>query len=698
MMEITNLIHIFGWTIINSLWQSLFIAILLSIVLLFINPKHAKIRSMLAFASLILVFAASVRTYSDLSYTKTKSIQNDNHTVSIFNSDMIIFHDTPSSNNEEDKASNSVLDSSITTVSNFAGKNLSYVVVIWFAGFLILTFRMLGGYFYMQRIKTKQVFEIDQKWLNILLTISEHFGIKKTVGLLESAIVKFPTVIGYFKPVILMPLGSLAEMSVDQVEMILAHELAHIKRSDYLLNLIQSFLEIIYFFNPSVWVISKIIRNEREYACDDMALSINDNSMILAKALLSVHQKESKRPVVAISALGTKNSILWRIKRMVQKNNTQTNYPKKLALSFLLIGSLFAISVIACSTTTDTYKSGNEVQESTMSFSSTLPTPVFNKPKNAKPSAKVKSPEEIEILKPVTNFSKSDNTNGKRNFNFHNDETHWRGIEKDGKVIELYKDDVKVSQNNIGQYEDYILDTLKEIDEDMAEFEIDMKDFKIDMTKLKKDLSDLKIDINLEGLNGIKEHFNSDEFHKEMKELKESLHKMKFEFNDEWHNELKEVLKNKEHWDIDLEHFKSDEFKHEMTELKHELDQIKDLDIDFDFDKESFKESMKELKENMKDFKIDMSDLDIDLSNLKIDLKDLKVEMKKLKSFMKDLRKDLVSESYIDNSDEDFEMDLTNDYVTVNDKKLPDSLHKRYLAMYKKHFGKELEKDFRIHN
>jgi len=688
-MDLNNLIYVFGWTIINSLWQALFIVILLLFALIIINPKFARIRSMLAYASLLLIFTASIRTYSDLSNNITKTENNENVIFAVPNSDMLLFHNLPESNTKVSVSSNTVIGNVIKTVSGYTSTNLIYVVVLWFAGILFLTIRMLGGYYYMQRVKTLQISEVDPKWLNIVERISEYFGIRKTVNLFESAVVKFPTVIGYLKPVILMPIGTLAGMPTDQVEMILAHELAHVKRSDYLLNLFQSFLEIIYFFNPSVRVISKIIRNEREYSCDDLALSINDNSLILAKALLSVHQNESNRPIVAISALGTKNSILWRIKRMIQKNNEQTNYTKKIALSLLLISSLLVITIIACSTSTDTFKSGSDIQASTLSYTPSTSQLTLTEPKITETNKNNIGTVEI---------SEIDNSDGKRKFNFHKNDTHWKGTVKDGKIIQLYKDGEKVPTNKIAEYEDFILVTLEEIDEELVNIEIDMEDFKVDIDKLKEDLGNLKVDLNLEHLDAIKEHFNSEEFHKGMEELNKSLKEMKFEFNDEWKNELKEVLKNKEHWEIDLDHFKSEEFKHEIKNLKHELKNLKDLNIDFDFDQDSFKESMKEFKESMKDFKVEMGDLDIDLSDLKVDLKNLKVEMKKLKSFMIDIREDLVKEGYINSENDVFELDLSRDEIFVNGKKLPDNLHRRYLEMYKDHFGKELDDDFRIRN
>ena len=99
---------------------------------------------------------------------------------------MLLFHNLPESNTKVSVSSNTVIGNVIKTVSGYTSTNLIYVVVLWFAGILFLTIRMLGGYYYMQRVKTLQISEVDPKWLNIVERISEYFGIRKTVNLLSS--------------------------------------------------------------------------------------------------------------------------------------------------------------------------------------------------------------------------------------------------------------------------------------------------------------------------------------------------------------------------------------------------------------------------------------------------------------------------------------------------------------------------------
>ncbi len=181
--------------------------------------------------------------------------------------------------------------------------------------------------------------------------------------------------------------------------------------------------------------------------------------------------------------------------------------------------------------------------------------------------------------------------------------------------------------------------------------------------------------------------FDMDEFAEEMKELQKELGKFKsfkfhFEFDDEEFRAQMEDLK-KELSELDFEelHFKFDdeEFRMNMEELKKELNGKK---YSFHFDMENFKEEMRELKEELKHLDIDLDDLDI--------------EVKKLDGFMDNLREELESDGLIDNKDDDFDLDLSNDEMLINGDPVPDELFKKYKDMYEEHFGKKLDGDHNL--
>ena len=160
--------------------------------------------------------------------------------------------------------------------------------------------------------------------------------------------------------------------------------------------------------------------------------------------------------------------------------------------------------------------------------------------------------------------------------------------------------------------------------------------------------------------------------------------------------QLKVDLSGLKDINIDLD-FDSEKFALEMKdmkqELKEELAELKELDFDIDVNID-----FDELKESLKNIKIDLSGFDKDMASLEIELTGLKEELKVLKYFLNNLKDELVEDGYIEESDEDFELVLTKSKMIVNDECLPDEMHQKYLELYKEHYGKDIDDDFRISN
>ncbi len=176
--------------------------------------------------------------------------------------------------------------------------------------------------------------------------LSQKLGISTEIAILQSSLAKTPMVVGHFKPLILIPLGLLNNLSTTQVEAILAHELAHVKRRDYLINMIQSFIEIVFFFNPAVWWLSNLIKEERENCCDDLALRCTNDKQEYIKALISCQEYNLTQPTHAMAITGRKNQLLGRVRRMVSNHRTTLNKMEKAILSITLISAV--ILSIAC--------------------------------------------------------------------------------------------------------------------------------------------------------------------------------------------------------------------------------------------------------------------------------------------------------------------------------------------------------------
>jgi beta-lactamase regulating signal transducer with metallopeptidase domain len=161
--------------------------------------------------------------------------------------------------------------------------------------------------------------------------------------LLESALVEVPTVIGWFRPVILVPATFFTGLPPEQIEAILIHELAHIRRHDYFVNLFQIGIETLLFYHPVVWWISRAIRQEREHCCDDLALQIVGDREVYVRALASL--EESRSLPMAITLAATGGSLLQRIKRIAG-----VGVPNRSNRRWLLMGGALLVVVLIAAT------------------------------------------------------------------------------------------------------------------------------------------------------------------------------------------------------------------------------------------------------------------------------------------------------------------------------------------------------------
>ncbi|MHC4501112.1 MAG: M56 family metallopeptidase [Planctomycetota bacterium] len=175
----------------------------------------------------------------------------------------------------------------------------------------------LGGWTQLQRLRRKMVKPVDASLHSKLKALAELLGIRRAVQLVESALVQVPTVVGWLKPVILLPASALTGLSPEQMEAILAHELAHIKRLDYLVNMLQTVVEILGFYHPAVWWVSHKIRVERENCCDDLAVSVSGDEVRYARALTLLEEIRGGQAALAVAAGG--GSLLGRIRRLLCK-------------------------------------------------------------------------------------------------------------------------------------------------------------------------------------------------------------------------------------------------------------------------------------------------------------------------------------------------------------------------------------------
>jgi beta-lactamase regulating signal transducer with metallopeptidase domain len=256
---------------------------------------------------------------------------------------------------------------------------LPVLVLGWLCGVALLTLRLISGWLWVQRMKSHGASPAGDGWQHIVTRLSRRLHIARRVRLFESTLVDVPTVIGWIKPVVLIPASALAGLSSLQLEAILSHELAHIRRHDYLVNLLQTLVETLLFYHPAVWWLSRRIRAERENCCDDLAVSLCGDPYTYAKALADLEElRGAAGPQAFLAMAASGGSLVQRVRRLIGAPSHAGRAPGWLAGSATI---LVMLGIAAGAAGTDSFQSAQ---------SSTPPQAA-----SAKTPAKPLSPQEV---------------------------------------------------------------------------------------------------------------------------------------------------------------------------------------------------------------------------------------------------------------------------------------------------------------
>jgi len=359
-----ELVSALGWSLLHSLWQGALIALVLGVVLLFLQKKSSHLRYTLSISAIVLTLFSFLGTFAYIYGDALAHSASYQQTILVF---------TESNSYESIIASATENQGIFGVFLDYFNHHLPIIVVVWLLGVLVLSLRFLGGIAYLQRLRHSQNQPMPAHWQEKMQGIAAQINVKKQVQLLESALIKVPMIVGYLKPMILLPIGTVNALSAAEVEAILAHELAHIRRHDYLVNLIQSIIDVLFFYHPAVWWMSSTVRAERENCCDDLALSVTGNSLIIAKALANLEAIRLSTPHLSLAFVGQKNQLLNRISRLLgQPMKKRNNFAE----------GIIAILIIVVFLTTVNYSvnaTNNSEHETTFTFESDTTKPLAQK-------------------------------------------------------------------------------------------------------------------------------------------------------------------------------------------------------------------------------------------------------------------------------------------------------------------------------
>jgi len=321
-------------TLLHSLWQAVLLAAVAGSLLLLTRRAGSALRYKLLCA-LMLVFVAVV------GYTFCVEVTAGQHAGTITgNLSPHVFGNSHVPQGSAllivDSRINKLLQAGLYLFNQYSW----ILVLVWFVFFLVRFLRLLLVMVNVDRMRYYKTNIVSGEWEQRFEQLCSRMHIKQPVLLMESALLKVPVLIGYLKPVILIPAGMLTQLSAEQVEVILLHELAHVRRHDYVVNLVQSGIDTIFFFNPAILWISALIRSERESCCDDIAILETKNKKQFIQALISFNQYSSTLNTCSLSWLTGKGQLLRRVQRIVtNRNNSLRSAELAALLSIVLLGS-----------------------------------------------------------------------------------------------------------------------------------------------------------------------------------------------------------------------------------------------------------------------------------------------------------------------------------------------------------------------
>ncbi|MCO6498043.1 MAG: M48 family metalloprotease [Chitinophagaceae bacterium] len=307
-----------GNAIIHSLWQSLILLIFYKLFLLTFRKMKPAGKHNLSVLLVIASFVWFVFTFFEILLT--------NDTPTIIEEGLAI------------ERIHSIIPALSANTSVIL--SLAYLTMLVFmVTRLIMNVRQASDW------KHATLFKPGQRWIEFTNHSAALLKISRKVSIWVSESIRTPFTTGFLKPVILLPVTCLTHLTPTQIEAIIVHELSHIKRNDYLINLLLSVIETVLFFNPAVFILMQNIRNERENCCDDLVLEHNYEPENYARALLELSKNEVRVESFALSAVSKKNLLLSRIKRITGNEASESkDFYRRILVYFVIIGLLFGAS------------------------------------------------------------------------------------------------------------------------------------------------------------------------------------------------------------------------------------------------------------------------------------------------------------------------------------------------------------------
>jgi len=324
-----------GWTLAAFLWQGTLVAAFLAAVNAALRGRRPGIRYAAACGAMLMMLILPIATFAGRSSAADETAPLAVRAVSSGRAFLSI---------PDAVASDSPVGAFARAIRASSASLAPWLVSGWICGVLFLSLRFLGGWRAAWKLSHRRASAAPSSLQWSLERLAARLRVSRPVLLLQSAAVSVPTALGALRPMILLPVSALAGLSPEALEAVLAHELAHIRRHDYLVNLLQTAVETLLFYHPAVWWISHRIRVERESCCDDLAVAVTGDAGAYARALVGLEQIRCE-PRLAVAASG--GALRHRITRLLRPTASPADGASRWPAAILALAAVGAIGAAA---------------------------------------------------------------------------------------------------------------------------------------------------------------------------------------------------------------------------------------------------------------------------------------------------------------------------------------------------------------
>jgi bla regulator protein blaR1 len=485
------------------------------------------------------------------------------------------------------------------------------IVWLYLSFVLILSFKSLLEYTRIKSLRIKNLSNLPDFWQTRVGELVSRTGLRKSVPVFLCPGTSIPVVAGFIKPVILLPLAMLSSLDVRQVETILLHEFYHVRNYDHLVNTIQNFLEILFFFHPATWWISSHVRSEREKRVDELVVSATGKPLLYAKALLTLETKRQVSNQAVIAATGSKNQLLIRIKNIMTMENKATNPVRKTAaLLTILISAIVITALDTVSDSSFTTTGINNLKEiNNTAQLPALPELAGHQSINYIAEAHENSIFSIPETSLVIGLEETKEIFSENQLKRENRQRDIADPEISEKIRlkkEFAGEEIRKSMEEIDPevFKEQMRTAREEMDKVMKDFESGefREEMMIAMQELHSD--DIKEQIRRAGeeMKIAIQQFDSEEFREQMRKAREEMSIALREFDSEDFRE--EIRKTQEEMRITFREFNTEEFREQMRKGQEEMKRAIQ-EINSDEVKEQMRQAIEEIKRVIGEIKSD---------------------------------------------------------------------------------------------